>query len=816
MSKNGKIILIALLFLGAALTLFGLANLKHSISIGWTHSGRYNFAIFTSLCLAGVVIGSRLTRKPPRFIGTIIALGFTLIAGAWWPVIATLWFIFAAFLLGHHVQALLGITAKDDQCVLRFLTGAGVYGTLVALLAHFPINYPALYGFALLLPFLINKQVVFKYGTQFKNWLLCTEVVEEDRFNWLGALLTVIAIVYFVIALMPEMGHDALAMHLFVSAHMAHQHGWGFDATTYVWAVMPMLGDFIYSIGYVLGGETASRLINISFVFALTRLIRELVLWGGGDTSTIRWTNLIFLSTPLTFSIGSSLFVESVWSAFTIAGSFVIFRIYSGSENLKSDISLAGMLLGFAIASKAIALMFLPALFLVLLWRWKSWLNSTCFKSTVIGLFLFLAPGTIPYFTAFYKTGNPVFPFINQVFKSEFYPSVNFDSSTIFGKGLAWDFPYRVIFHTGEFLESHAGGSGFQWLLLLLPAIGFLVLNKNKRISLVLAVAAMSLLLTFQSVSYLRYVFPEWLLLTVVLGCSLFNGIVRESIFQKTVVYLGLMTLGLNLIFFNSAAFYGDFGLKPLLSDSHRKTFLKQRLPVRNAVEIVNQLNSEKSAVAIFAHPLVAGLSADALHSSWYNFHFQKLMDSAQDEETLATTLSKEGVNYVIMHSTWGTDEKRKLINKVTDPISETGDVAIRRLRDDYRFSNELLQFPEFQKLTFWTLGENVGFDDLEHYVSVSVESPAYQTIAVMPNKQYKNQVTTRCSSSAGQARMQINWLDANGKYISTDLRLIQCTDAWKTDSMKVFAPTNAHAAMVYASGHTKIPVQFKKNSLLE
>ncbi len=814
MSKSGNIFLIALLFLGTALTIFGLANLKHSI--GWTHSGRYNFAIFVSLCMAGVVLGSRYTQKPPRFIGAILALGFTLIAGAWWPVIATLWFIFAAFLLGHHIQALLGITVKDDQCVFRFLTGAGVYGTLVAFLAHFPINYPALYGVMLLLPFVINKQIVFEYGAQFKKWLLCTEVKAENQFNWLDALLTVVALVYFVTALMPEVGHDALAMHLFVSAHMAHQHGWGFDAGTYVWAVMPMLGDFIYSIGYVLGGETASRLINISFIFVLTRLIRELVLWAGGDTNTIRWTNLIFLSTPLTFLVGSSLFVESIWSSFTIAGSVLIFRIFSGSENLKSDIPLAGMLLGFAIASKAIALMFLPALFLVLVWRWKSCLNSTCFKSTVKGLFLFLTPGMIPYFTAFYKTGNPVFPFFNQVFKSEFYPSVNFDSSTIFGKGVAWDFPYRVIFHTGEFLESHVGGSGFQWLLLFLPAIGFLVLSKNKRVSLVFAVAAMSLFLTFQSVSYLRYVFPEWLLLTVVLGCSLFNGIVRESIFRKTIVRLAMVTLALNLLFLNSAAFYGDFGLKPLLSDSNRKKFLKQRLPVRNAVEIVNQLNSEKSAVAIFSHPLVAGLSADALHCSWYNFGFQESMDSAQDEETLATNLSKEGVNYVILNSTWGTDEKRKLINQITDPISETGDVTIRRLSDKYRFSTELLQSPEFQKLTSWTSGENVDFDDQEHCVSVNVESPVYQTIEVTPNKQYKNLVTTRCPSTEGQARMQINWLDANGKYISTDLRLIQCTHAWKTDSMKVFAPANARTAMVYASGHTKVAVQFKKNSLLE
>ncbi|WP_339728435.1 hypothetical protein [uncultured Gimesia sp.] len=814
MSKKGNTIITALMFLGAALTLYGLVNLKNSI--GWSHSGRYHFAYFLVLCLVGVVAGSKFTHKPPRFIGMVLALGFTLTAGAWWPLITSLWFIFASFIVGQHIHSLIGITPKDSQGVLRFLTGAGAYGSLVALLAHFPINYPALYGLLLLLPFAFNKQMTIKYTAQLKDWLLCTKEHEEYSFHWLDAFLTVIALVYFVVALMPELGHDALAMHLFVSAHMSHQHLWGFDAGTYVWAVMPMLGDWIYSIGYVLGGETASRFINISFLFALTRLIRELVFWAGGDNETCRWTNLIFLSTPLTFTVGSSLFVESIWTALIVAGTLVILRTFSSPENVKSNIPLAGMLLGFAIASKAIALMFLPALFLVLMWRWKFWFNKTCYPSTATGLILFLVPGAVPYLTALYKTGNPVFPFFNQYFKSEFYPAVNFDSSTVFGKGLSWDFPYRVVFHTGEFMESYVGGSGFQWLLLLLPALGILLINRNKRVLILLAVAGLSLFLTFQSVSYVRYVFPEWLMLTVVICCTLFNKIIRQSSFHKTIVSLGIMTLGLNLIFFSSAAFYGDFPLKSFLSESHRTKDLNRRMPIRNAVELVNQLNPEKTPVAILAQPLVAGLSAEALHSSWYNFRFEHLIDSAKNEKSIAANLSQERVNYIILYSTWGTEEKRNLILKVSDELAEIGDVSVRRLSEKYLFSKELIQGSDFEQISAWTLDNNAIYDASERYISVSVADPAYQTIEVTPNKKYLNTVTVRCLSNEGQARMQINWLDKNGKYISSDIRPVECTDSWNTYSMKVFAPANASSALVYASGHTKIPIQFKKNSLLE
>ena len=38
-------------------------------------------------------------------------------------------------------------------------------------------------------------------------------------------------------------------------------------SATYVWAVMPMLGDWLFSVGYMLGGETAARLINVGFIY---------------------------------------------------------------------------------------------------------------------------------------------------------------------------------------------------------------------------------------------------------------------------------------------------------------------------------------------------------------------------------------------------------------------------------------------------------------------------------------------------------------------------------------------------------------------
>ncbi|QDT93024.1 hypothetical protein Pan161_46960 [Gimesia algae] len=745
----------------------------------------------------------------------MIALVLALLAGAVWPVIATLWFVFASILVGHRILAFLKITEQDSSFLMKFLTGAGLYASLVSLSAHVPINYPVFYGIGLLLPVLFDQKLARDYLIQFKNWILGNN---EDpyRFNLLDCLLTTLALIYFVVALMPEVGHDALAMHLFIPVHMAAQHQWGFDASIYVWAVMPLLGDWIYSICYMLGGETAVRLINVCFILLLTGLIKEFVLWLDGDETTVRWTNLIFLSTPLTFAVGSSLFIESIWTAYIIAGAIIVFRFWEDPEPLKSRILLAGLLLGFALATKAVTLLIIPGIFLILLYRWKYWCQLTWITTVGSGLFLFALPGSIPYLTALVKTGNPVFPFFNQIFKSEYFAIKNFDNASIFGKGLHWDFLYRVVFHTGEFLESYVGGSGFQWLLLFIPALGALVITKNKKALALFMVAALSLYLSFRSVSYIRYTFPEWLMLTTMAGCLIFSPMMRKTRLHNYFISAGCMTVVLNVVFLNSAAFYGDFQIKSLLSHTHRQTYLSERSPVRSAVKLVNEINMSRSPVAIFAAPYVAGLTSDALHCSWYNSRFQGLITNAQTEESIITALKNEGVDYMILDSSWKDPQVIKQIQKVTDVIAEIDEISVRRLSEKYQFTHELLQSSEFNKIEGWTLHENADFDDAERLVSVDVQSPVYQVIPVKPNKRYQNMITARSDAHHGQARMQINWLDTQGRFIDTDLRPIQCSESWNSYSMRVNSPPNAYSAIVYCTGHSNKKIQFKKNSFKE
>ena len=812
---------------GALLTLWGLAHLEWpqdlpwSLDLFWWNGALGRYIKFLTICVVLVYFGCLWSRRSPLLIGGVIAVSLGLLAGALWPLLVTLWFAVASVLLGRSILAILRIPAEKDNWLVNLLVGAGAYGTVVGLLAHFPVNYPGVYGVGLALPLFLGWRVVIE---QSNNLLAYAAQKEISGVNWVDVAIAVVSLFYFVIALLPEVGSDALAMHLFIPGHLALRHQWGFDASTYVWAVMPMLGDWIFSIGYMLAGETGARLINVGFILILGWLVREVVLWAGGTFVGARWAALIFLSTPLTFTEGSSLFIESVWAAFTVAGTLAVLRGCSSAETAKSDMRIAGLFLGYALATKAVTLSILPVLLLLLAWRYKFWHKFAGIRSLAVGLSLFFVIGIIPYGTAWWLTGNPIFPFFNHIFQSPYYPSgKDVFGVAVFGHGLTWDFLYRATFQSSQYLEAKAGASGFQGLLLFLPALIVLVAGRHWRGIALLFFGVATVIFVFQSMSYLRYVFPAWVILAAAIGVALEKILLRQVIVKSLGYVAAIATVGLNLIFLNAGGFYGDFPLKALIDESNRRLYLEKRLPIHSAVEAVNRLNTGNAPVAVFAAPLSAGLWVDALYPNWYNVAFQREIGSIKTDQDVADILLGRGINFLILDTNWmGVNccsegaEKHALIEKVTEKIGEFGSLNVRKVKETYRYKTELLINPNFDSISGWSLVGDAKYDSSTGIILASVTSPAYQGVAVTPGKHYKNVVVSRCAKEkeAAIGRIQVNWSDVKGQFVGVDIRTFECTPTWVEHTMDVTAPPNAVSAVVYVAGHFSIPVEFKGNSL--
>ena len=757
------------------------------------------------LSVAGLAALTVFTRKSPMVLCLGLLGGLSIACSQVWPVLVVALFALSSSVLGRWM---LRQRVPADWSV-HLLVGAGTFGTLTGLAAYLPINYPWLYGALLSLPLLLGHKHAASIGHELLKQIQAARSPQTSIQTALDVLISSFACLYVLVAFMPELGHDALAMHLFVPSHLAQRHKWTFDAETYAWAVMPMLVDWIYSIVYMLAGETASRLSNSAFTLLLAWQVRNMTLWAGGTATSARWASLIFLSTPLAFAESSSLHIESGWTAFVMAGTLAILKVSSytpdGRERL-SQLLLAGLLLGFAMAAKAVTLSILPILLVILLLHYKAWAIQGVVKALLLGSVGLILAGATPYVSAGYLTGNPVFPFFNATFHSPLWPSINFEPPAIFGTGMTWDTLYRMVFQSHQFIEGRGGAAGFQWLLLPTAAVAVL-LSGNKKALCVLLVGAGAMFMTFHSTAYLRYVFPSFALFSVILALPFSDA----RIFPRSLaIVAGAVLILTNTRFIQAATYYGEIKPSALLSQAGRDAYLLERLPIRNMVDTVNALNSGNQPVAVFASPMMAGLHGDALYASWYNLKWKNEFDTAASPSDLTQRLRRRQVNWLVIDLKSLPQVQLDRLLAVSTSYARLGDMDLRKLNATH---DEQLLNPELSSLDGWSLTSPSTYDPLRKILTVNVKTPATQRVEVTPGLTYINSVSARCATASTAGRIQANWMDDQGDFITASIETFDCTRQWETHEMSVVAPANAMSAIIYASGHTDTPLEFKSLS---
>ncbi len=791
LAASKQTIIVVLMLATAALTAFGLSGVDE-----WArqHDVRRLLIILVFVIVAELVTGKSRFRSVD--IALVILAGMFIATGALWPVLAILLFLLSSYVVGYVFLRAIRVSVDHALCESTCLVGVSLFATLVGLMAHFPINYPGVYLFLLLLPLLAWRDVASAAIASLRKTMH-----SYRHIPYLDTTVVCLAIVHLSIALMPEIWNDALAMHLFVPEHMAHRHQWGFDASTYVWAVMPMQGNWVYTILNMLGGETAARLTNVTMLLIIGSIIHKLVEWAGGDRVGGRMAMILYLATPLTYLESGTLLIESVWTALLLAGVFECLRFLLDSDMDRGSIPLAAILLGSAMATKVIAAtVIIPLLILILVCHQKVFRTGHA-SYLMSGVLLFLLIGGIPYLTAWILTGNPVFPDYNAIFQSEFYPVVNRKDPNI-QMGLVWDTLYRMTFEPGIGYLSGPGSAGFHLLLLLFPALVLSLLTRNRRALVLAIVAVVGLAITFVTIAtHLRYVFPSYAMFDVLIGVAL-SVMLRGRVAARYVAtMIFLAGVSLNLMFFSKPVSHGYVDSRAVLSESGREAFLESRRSIRNAVSLLNALDVSDQAVAVYAHPMMAGLKYDAIYIGSYNYLLSRLLHSAQNADDVIEVFSRNAMRYLVLDETWGDSSLRALLRSVTDVVSTHGSsISVRVIKDDLLFREELLEDVGFHSEDNWVLhGEAHMIAD---GVIVNEVSPVMQWVSLSDaRKFYKLTVKTRCLDAPAQGRFQIDWHDTDG-LMKAESRIFDCATAHPYSTV-LLAPNAATHAVVYALGYT-------------
>ena len=801
------VVLASMTALGYGLWRAGLPQALPTSHPDWD-GGHLYFLLAAALAVGW---GARALGVRPYAVATLLGVAVALSVNGLGPLSANVAYVLASLSLGHLVlRRLVGST--EVGCLSETLVGIGLYGTLVGLGVHFTVNYPWLHGLAVALPILLARSRLLELWARISTEALRRDDAAAGTLE--EPLLWAFALLYFAHAFLPELSHDPLAMHLFVPGFVAANHLWSFDPTLYAWTFMPMLADWSYVTPYMLAGETAVRLFNVALVLGVALLVREFVFVLGGGRRGADWAALITLSTPLTYLVGVSVYVETYWSAFVLLGALWLFRTLFVAGRPYRGLLLASGAIGLAVAAKAVALTYLPALAVPIAVRCKM-LASRAFRwSLAVAAASFLLLGVWPYLLAYLSTGNPVFPFFNGIFNSPLFDATDFNNSQ-FNAGLGWNLPYLLVFSGKAFGVGQVGGAGFQWLSLSVAALAVTAVYGRWRGALALAVAVLAVVGVFYFQTFLRYVFPAFLLINAVIGLAISASTERHRRLGQVMVAAAALTMALNVLFLGSASpKYRDVPVLDLFRPAGVHELVTTRAPVRKAVELVNAVNENRFPVAFLAPPLAAGLESNALFSNWYNRAFARRIAHAETLEAFVDALRAHRAKYVIFDSRHRRDGERlaEFLAAGGTLIGEFGSVEAYRLHNGLFYSDERLKSPNSFVRPPWSIAPGVKLQEAGR-AFVSAGAPVTQAVDVEPGAFYLNELEARCALQPGFGRLQVNWIDADGSGIGSDIKVFRCHANWSVDSQEVQAPEGARRAVVYGTGHVATTVELARLS---
>jgi dolichyl-phosphate-mannose-protein mannosyltransferase len=608
---------IACAILCLAVTCWGFAStevIARGLLQVWDRRSANRYLLFLALAGAAVVIPA--VARARRAATAVLAVVWLVLAFGVPAVAAALAVFCAALGLGSLVAAPADLRRRFGTrtgALLSLAAGFCVLIAIVQVLAHFPVNTPLVYAGLLSASVLAGSRFL---RDDLRAAIGYLGAREEGRWSalWAGIVLVVLA-VHSVHAALPERGYDALAMHLTIPTYVASHARWSFDGSSYAWALFPMGGDWLYTLSHLIGGEQATRLLNFGLHASVVALLHAEL----GTRVPARTASLLtaaYSATPLAFLESSTLFVENPLSLFLLAAAILLAR--SWREPRPGDLLLVGLYAGGALATKLLAVF--AVLPLAILSAVSAALSRRGWRLARAGVAAAVAAslvGAVPYLYSWKATGNPVFPFLNHVFRSPLFPLVDFKDGRWLGH-LDWKVLYEMTFRSSAFGELQDGAFGFQHLLLLPAGVLATVLLRTRASWLPVAVGLAYAGAVLFSIQYLRYLYPAFPLLTLAEAEVVRN--VTAAPLRRAFDALAALALGANLAFMpTGGGVLHYFRLDTVFSQAARDRWVEAAVPQRALLRLVNATDGKCARVLELGIPVGVEVEGAAVYTIWHN-----------------------------------------------------------------------------------------------------------------------------------------------------------------------------------------------------
>jgi hypothetical protein len=300
----------------------------------------------------------------------------------------------------------------------------------------------------------------------------------------------------------------------------------------------------------------------------------------------------------------------------------------------------------------------------------------------VLALLLFLAVGGGPYLYAYAATGNPLFPYFNEVFRSPHYHGRLVDERWM-GHGRP-SLLYDMTFHSSVFGELYDGAFGFHHLLLLPPGLVIALLRWPRPARAVLAATVALATLLVLGMQYIRYLYPL-LWAAAALEAEALAALVRLPTLRKPVLATVGAALLANLAFMPTGFYLlRDFPVDTVFSRTARERFVTDEAPYRKLNEAVNASGGARARVLYLGAPWGAFLEGVPIYANWYNPALEARVAEAATEEAAAQIVAEERATHVILDADpdlpvfrrWLTAHGRRLLSLGGSDLYEITEVS--------------------------------------------------------------------------------------------------------------------------------------------
>lgn len=405
---------------------------------------------------------------------------------------------------------------------LRLLAGLAVMVAVVGWLLPFPVHGSRTYLLA------AAALCWWRRGFLAQEWRMLSddwEALVRVAPRWL--LLAVGAAFVASLGLwLPSLNYDDNSAHLILPHQLLADGYYHLDVSTQVWAVAPWANNVLHGIAALFAGSEARSAANLLWLLlgmnGAWRLARSV---GASEASSLAAV-AVYASLPLTGYFTTAMQVDGASAAVLM---HLAATIAASGRALPPALAVGAMLALLAGLKATNAIFALPAI------AWVAWLavrqRNWGWLAVAGGIAILLAGAS--YFYATWVTGNPLFPLFNGVFKSPYYPPMDFVDPR-WQTGMHWRLLWDLTMHTDRFGEVYPGAWGFA-LLALLPALLLEAVRDTRSRWLMLWFAASGILL-FTQVQYLRYVFPSMACLVVLGVVALGRGSNRRLLALASVV----------------------------------------------------------------------------------------------------------------------------------------------------------------------------------------------------------------------------------------------------------------------------------------